>query len=207
MILDEHQRDILSELINVGIGRGAASLNEMLNSHISLSVPTIDVIHAGSPEMKKLLGYYARQSSVGMSFSGGFTGNSLLTFSPESAKVLVSSLLDTDTTEDDMDSLQASALVEVGNIVINSVLGSLSNGLGVHLCYTVPVYEECALSDVLPRVQGDNMQLVILAKTIFKSQSLAISGEIFIFLELSSLYEFLELINHSLARFSEGAIL
>lgn len=215
MNLSEEQRDLLTELINIGVGRGASSLNQMLGTHISLSVPTIQVLDTTSSEMQTLLNAYSKQSSVHMSFSGGFLGSSLLTFSPESAMILVNSILEAelgdsladDDMEDEIDSLQASALVEVGNIVINGVLGSLSNGLGVHLQYTVPSYEEASLESFLRQSNEENIQLLILAKTLFKSQSLDLTGEIFLLLELSSLHEFVSLLDRQTeALLSESSV-
>lgn len=200
MRLQPEQLDVLTELINIGIGRGAASLNTMLGSHIALSVPTIQTLDASTREMQAFLRLYSNQAAVSMSFSGGFTGNSLLTFSPESALILVNSLLETESTEEagsELDALRASALVEVGNIVMNGVMGSLSNGLGVHLQYTVPVFEHCSLESKLPAPSRDQVQLVILAKTLFRSDSLSITGEIFILVELSSIGQFVSLLNHS----------
>lgn len=211
MNLTEEQNDLLTELINIGVGRGAAALNTMLGTHISLSVPTIQLLDLSKPETRKFLNDYKRQSAITMSFSGGFNGNSLLTFSPESAIILVNSILEVELgeageDEEELDSLRASALVEVGNVVINGVLGSVSNGLGVHLNYSVPTYEESSLNSLIPQSSDENIQLLILAKTLFKSSSLDLTGEIFLLLELSSIKEFIRLLQHSISDHPEGLV-
>ena len=43
MILTAEQQDILTELINIGVGRASGMLNEMLQSHVDLQSP----LHSG----------------------------------------------------------------------------------------------------------------------------------------------------------------
>jgi chemotaxis protein CheY-P-specific phosphatase CheC len=40
------QLDALRELINIGIGRAAGVLNEMLSAHIQLYVPDVEILSA-----------------------------------------------------------------------------------------------------------------------------------------------------------------
>jgi len=44
--------------------------------------------------------------------------------------------------EEGLDSIRSGTLCEVGNILINAVLGTISNELRLNLEYTVPVYQE-----------------------------------------------------------------
>ena len=40
-VLDDFFVDVVAEVLNVGMGRAAASLSEMISEEISLSVPTV----------------------------------------------------------------------------------------------------------------------------------------------------------------------
>lgn len=204
MILPEDHKDFLSELINIGVGRGAQALNLMLDNHISLAVPRIEVLDTGASKVKELYESCQRQAAVSMEFSGGFMGSSLLAFDPESAVILVDAILGndelTEELNDEIDALRASTLVEVGNIVINGVLGSISNGLGVHVDYTVPVYDEVALASLFKESSSQNaqVQIIILANTIFKSESLDLTGELILLFELSTIRDFVLLLESKL---------
>ncbi|MFP5259477.1 MAG: chemotaxis protein CheC, partial [Acidobacteriota bacterium] len=44
MSLSSLQLDILQELINIGVGRAAGMLNQMVNTHIQLQVPVLRVL-------------------------------------------------------------------------------------------------------------------------------------------------------------------
>ena len=41
MILTDEQQDILTELVNIGVGRAAASLSELVGKRIDLNVPKL----------------------------------------------------------------------------------------------------------------------------------------------------------------------
>ena len=68
------QLDILQELINIGVGRAAGMLNQMVNTHIQLQVPVLRVL-----SQSELTALYATRpstvfSAVQLSFSGEFPG-------------------------------------------------------------------------------------------------------------------------------------
>ncbi|MHC1712556.1 MAG: chemotaxis protein CheC [Solidesulfovibrio sp.] len=76
------QLDILQELINIGVGRAAGMLNQLVNTHIQLQVPVLRVLTPA-----QLADMYASRSSsvfsaVQLSFAGEFTGISALIFPP-----------------------------------------------------------------------------------------------------------------------------
>jgi chemotaxis protein CheC len=43
MLLDELERDALTEIVNIGVRRAAANLRKMVEQQVLLSVPPIDV--------------------------------------------------------------------------------------------------------------------------------------------------------------------
>ena len=42
--LTELQRDTITELLNIGMGRAAAALNDMVGEEVALSVPSVEVL-------------------------------------------------------------------------------------------------------------------------------------------------------------------
>ena len=79
--LSELERDALTELVNIGVSRAAASLRKMVGEQVLLSVPSVEVVsHATAltligerEELDDLVG-------VRQEFSGAFSGRALLIF-------------------------------------------------------------------------------------------------------------------------------
>jgi chemotaxis protein CheC len=179
--------DVLQELINIGIGKAAGMLNEMLDTHIILRVPVIRIL--SQQDLERELGEISRNtlSAVRMGFKGSFSGNALLLFPPDSANNLVSVLTGEESIEDDMDSIRMGTLTEIGNILINCVMGSISNVIGKQLSYSLPSYFEDSLLNMLQQSDDDARNAsIILARTHFIIEKHSINGDIILFFEVGS---------------------
>ena len=179
--------DVLQELINIGVGRAAGMLNEMLETHVILQVPIIKILSLQNIEQE--LGEISRNtlSAVRMGFRGSFSGNALLLFPPDSANNLVSVLTGEDSIEDDFDSLRMGTLTEIGNIIINCVMGSVSNVIGKQLSYSIPSYFEDTLLNMLQQNKEDTQSAtIILARTHFIVEKHCINGDLILFFEVGS---------------------
>ena len=139
--------------------------------------------------MSEELGEISRNtlSAVRMGFRGSFSGNALLLFPHDSANNLVSVLTGEDSIEDDMDSIRMGTLTEIGNILINCVMGSISNVIGKQLSYSLPSYFEDSLLNMLQQSDDDACNAsIILARTHFIIEKHSINGDIILFFEVGS---------------------
>jgi chemotaxis protein CheC len=162
-------------------------LNEMLDTHVILQVPIIRVFSQQNLELE--LGEISRNtlSAVRMGFKGSFSGNALLLFPPDSANNLVSVLTGEDSVDNDMDSIRMGTLTEIGNILINCVMGSISNIVGKQLNYSVPSYFEDSLLNMLTRCDENERDVtIILARMHFIIEKHFINGDIMLFFEVGS---------------------
>ncbi|MFO0949324.1 MAG: chemotaxis protein CheC [Planctomycetota bacterium] len=177
-IRDDHL-DVIKEMINVGVGRAASALNQMVDSRIHLRVPEVRVL--STEEFLAELALLGRQriSAVRMRFSGSFAGSAALLFPPASAANLVATLAGDGADSSDLDSIRAGTLAEVGNILINSVMGSMSNFLDERLTFSLPVYLEDNL-EVICRSGGEESArpTILLARTHFIIEQLQVEGDI-----------------------------
>lgn len=105
--LSELQKDALKEVINIGVGKGADSLNQLLNTHIKLEIPNLKIIPAD--KLSEELGYMGKGqlSTVNLKFSGDLEGSSLLIFPEVSAASLVTALMGDQFDSSEMDSLKS----------------------------------------------------------------------------------------------------
>jgi len=182
--LTNDQTDALTELINIGIGHAAASLNSMVGHHIQLHVPRVYLAHR-TMMMQQFHTDFCDTSSVLMKFSGVFGGSTALIFPKESAEILVACLTGETKDSSVMDELKSGALTEVGNILINGVMGSISNMLQTTLQYSVPDYIEGSL-DRLIDIGEEAGSSILVAETIFNVHDLHVKGSIVLFFHVSS---------------------
>lgn len=192
--------DVLKELMNIGVGRGAHVLNTMLQSHIRLQVPFIKVV---SPEQLKdelEIHNEVHLAAVNLGFNGNLSGNAQLLFNSECASKLVAVLTGDESDDMDLDSIRAGTLCEIGNIVINAVMGTISNQLQMHLDYAVPSYIEGGIGPFLPKSKKDERTIILLARTKFDVEALEIEGDMLIFLELGAFDKLLKSVQEFIER-------
>jgi len=180
------QLDALKEIVNTGVGKAASSLNDMLDSHIELEVPSISVLptdasgRAGTGLDSRLLAW------VQLDFLGAISGTAALVFPPASAVKLVAALTGMEPDTPGLDGVMAGTLNEVGNIIVNSVIGTLGNILNKPFDFSIPNYLEGELSDLLKLGQGRGEMTVLLVQTHFLIRDLQVEGNIFLIFELGS---------------------
>ena len=187
--------DILKEMINVGVGGGAGVLNTMLGSHVRLRVPCLKVLSPEELEAELSKSGEERLSCVNLPFKGNVSGVAELVFPAESASKFVTALTSKETDIIDMDSISAGTLAEVGNIVLNAVMGTISNLLGFKLRYSVPSYTEGDYNSLLPVHPSMPDTTVVVVQTRFAVEKFEVEGSIIVFFEVGSfdkLFEALE---------------
>jgi len=135
--LNADQEDAIREIFNIGIGRAAAALSELLCTRIEMAVPrvTLRMITALEPQVSSPDG---PEVAVIQDFRGDISGRSALSLPPASALRLAQLLGDVAEPVDELDLEMSGILTEVGNIMLNCVLGAIANMIGTHLVYTIP---------------------------------------------------------------------
>jgi chemotaxis protein CheC len=182
------QLDLLTELINIGIGRAAGIINQMIHSHVQLHVPELRLLS------DETLAEYCQPiagdvlSCIRLPFEGSLSGLTFLIFPPASASSLISITLGLDNVPFDEDSLRIGTLEEIGNIVLNGVMGSIGNFLGNGLRYSFPSYTEDTYANLLRRGVGESARVFLLARTQFVIADHLIEGEILIIFRLNSFH-------------------
>jgi len=196
--------DALTEIINIGVGRAANSLNDIIGTHIQLKVPRIELFPL--EKLNELLGRlgHANVTTVMQSFKGEFTGSAALLFPPESTRRLISSL-----TGEPVKNVAAiadegrSTLMEIGNIVSNSILGTMGNILECSMDFSLPQFRTIKNPVDLLAGSGLNEQgagFIILAEANFYIKALEVTGYIFIFFKIDSFEILTRMINRAVSR-------
>ncbi len=178
MQITPEQKDAIQELLNIGVGRAAGSLNQMLEKPIRLHIPHLQIgkMEELSEEVQNMKS--TTLSSVQLPFKGTFSGSSCLLFPTESAKSLVIALTGETDDPDTMDSLREATLTEIGNIVLNGVMGSLANVLQHRIMYSVPFYEETSIQSLVQPNPSESCEMLLWAHTQFTIEEYNLTGDI-----------------------------
>lgn len=186
MQLTNEQIDALKELVNIGVGRAASMLNEMVDSRIILEIPYIKILSAADLQQELVQKFdHDCFAAVRQSFTGSFSGVAELVFPTQSASKLVSVLTGENLGSPDLDAVKIGTLSEIGNIVINSVMGSISNVLKQHMNYALPIYLEDTVENLLTSNNISN-STILLAQASFIIEQLEIMGDIVLIFEVNS---------------------
>ncbi|OUL21431.1 chemotaxis protein CheC [Nostoc sp. RF31YmG] len=192
------QLDALQELINIGVGRAASLLNEMVDSHIHLEIPFVKVLTSVDAYQELATRFHDDcLAAVRLGFTGSFYGTAGLIFPTESASTLVAVLTGEEPGSTDLDAVKIGTLSEIGNIVINGVMGSISNVLRQHLNYTLPVYLEDKIENLLTSANVSKSQ-ILLAQARFTIEQLELIGDIILIFELGTFDALIKVINEEL---------
>lgn len=197
--LTEFQTDALCECINIGVGQAAAVLSELVGDTIELDIPAIKTVQLSSVRDYLDNHYDKWHSCVLLEFMSEFSGDAVLIFSEESAKGwagLVSCNQfggDLELTTD----MQNDFLLEIGNILINGCIGSLSNLMEIECDFSIPkMYNRInseLFDDMLDRDQSRHFGMII--STTLKAEGKSVSTDLFLTLKENSLPFFLESID------------
>ncbi|MCH7688339.1 MAG: chemotaxis protein CheX, partial [Planctomycetes bacterium] len=182
MTFHDDELDALAEIINIGAGRAAASLSEMTGSRIELSIPGLYTCESsGFSEIAGKLDS-TLDTTLQQGFAGDVSGQAILAF-PEKDAAELERIVGGIMTEDaEMDMDVECVLEEIGNIVLNAVLGSISNILEGSLTYTLPkLCTKTAVTKAIFMCKNDaeiRDSLVLIADTNFDIASRNVSGSL-----------------------------
>jgi chemotaxis protein CheC len=189
------QLDALREMVNIGVGHAAGVLNAMLNSRVRLHVPIVELMSYEDLQSKIESMGHANLSSVRLGFKGPFSGNASLVIPAEGAIKLVSILTGVDADSSDMIDMRVGTLTEVGNIVLNGVMGAIGNELKLHVFYSLPIFLENPFEVLLSSGQTQIDAYVVWVQTSFNIENESIVGDIILVFEVGSLDLLLEAVN------------
>lgn len=201
--LNEIERDALTEIVNVGVGRAAHRLADMVGDAVQLSVPRVELltrdIAAGLLDQQGSTGLV----SVGQDFEGAFSGQALLLFPETNSLELVRAVVGDGMALDEIIDLEQGALAEIGNIILNGCLVCIANMLRLDLTMSLPRVMRGSGRHIL--AVGDGEAEPALFLTIeFGIASRNINGYITLLMDLPSLTVLRGLINDFIKAIAEG---
>lgn len=202
MEISEEVLDGIRELVTIGVGHSAGMLNDLTNAHVTLTVPEVHIYEITPETMLTVsnLGMISDDTSqILLSFTGECSGSLSLIIPHKSAINLVILLTGEDSSPDEMDALRVETLLEVGNIIISSVMSSFSILLSSRLLFKFPSYY-IGKGLIEGQMSKTKPEIAILAKTQFEVQKKTIEGNILFLLTSSSFERYRNSIIHVMER-------
>jgi chemotaxis protein CheC len=193
MLSQQKTIEALTKLVNSGVTSGVEVLNVMLASDIRPDMPSLRVIEPytlldGEQMLADESGGFA---VIEMGFHGSLKGNSGLVFQSDNAWKFIEKVAGDDAGAGEFDFVSKGVLTEIGNIVLNRVMGAISNALAINLDYVVPNFFEGNLDRLWNR-SPDKAGLV--AATRFTVDDFATEGNIVVFFDEVSFSTLMSLI-------------
>jgi chemotaxis protein CheC len=195
------ERDALTELVNIGVGRAATSLCKMVGKRILLSVPAVEVVTCTAAVT--LLGEREADLLVAIrqDFDGPFSGRAMLILPQSNSLALLRAVTGNEMSDEQIAEIEQEALAETGNVILNSCLGSMANMLQRTLSMSLPQVvhgDGRRLFEVVECDEDDSLVLFLYIN--FAVQERDIRGYIAMLMDLPALVMLKQLIADFIAR-------
>ena len=195
--MSEVQRDALTEMINIGFGRAAASLSKLTGHRVELDAPEVAIYPVS--ELGRALGgiIQGEIATVHQVFSGPVGGDALLVLDSEGAALLKELLTGESALPIAIDASAQEVVTEVGNILLNACLGMFGNLLQVQVSFSVPRLSLENLRSVLDSVtvQKEGLRYGMVVHAAFRIRHGEVSGYLVIVLSVASLDRLLQAVD------------
>jgi chemotaxis protein CheC len=168
------QIDALSEICHIGMGNAATALSQLMGKSIHLEVPRAHFLEA-----TKLSSIFPSASKtqilLQLQIVGGARGNILIVFPHDNAEILLENLLGKKCSMAmPLPELEASALMEVGNILASAYLNALGSMLKMPLLPSVPHLTCAYAAETVTNIfkeSSNGLEQLFLVETIFSINS------------------------------------
>ena len=195
-------REAFVEIINIGLGKAAAGLSDITERPVIISAPSLEIFDPGTLAQVKELEPIT-SIRINQVFSGEkISGHGLLVFSKSGAMRLAVMLMGEPREQDAFGPIEQMALLETGNIMIGSVVGTLANMLQTHLHYDLPVLQMKGINGVIDLVSdiiAPDKSFIILVRATLSIGEEDISGYFILLFEENSFNALSSLIERQLA--------
>lgn len=189
--MDSVHFDVLKELGNIGAGNATTALAKLINAKIDMKVPKVELL--GFSDIAKVMGSEETvMVGILLMLEGDVNGMMMFLLEVESARNLVGKLMGIETGSDDegkeFDSIQLSALNEIGNIITGAYLSALSDLTRLKIISSVPSLQIDMAAAILsiPAIEFSKIgDKVLLIETRFDDET-AIDGYFILIPELES---------------------
>ncbi|MDM5176842.1 chemotaxis protein CheC [Massilia sp. DJPM01] len=198
--LSELQHDALVEIFNIGVGHAAKSMSEIVNEEVTMSVPSISFLNRA--EAAEMLGNKdsARVCGVSQHYEGAFKTEAILMFPEDKSLDIVRLMVGESVPLKELTEMEQEALSEIGNIILNSCVGTLANIFAQELSGSLPEYHVGTSEEILSATGGLGDTVVLMLHIDFILEKHQIHGYVAFILDLTALQDLQDQVDRYLAK-------
>ncbi|MBV4438115.1 chemotaxis protein CheC [Clostridium tyrobutyricum] len=195
--------DILKELFNISVEKAASMLSEITNKRIFLDVPNVEILNLENKNLRledyfpMIINGTLMISSI--AFEKKLTGKANLIFPAKKMKKFVDICYgqyeDNNIYGEDFTNVDFDIIKEIGNIILNSIIGEVGNHLDIKLDYTLHEVKVFNTIDFRRDIKYKQYKNVLILYITFVIDEIEIEGAVIIDLTLQSLKELMKKID------------
>ncbi|MFD2244691.1 chemotaxis protein CheC [Pontibacter ruber] len=195
--VSELERDIIKEILNIGLARAADSFAAIAKDKVLLKVPDIQLI-----EVKELLQLVSKYESthviIQSDIKGDFNGATLMLFSDDHIARLSEVCLNMlDVQKGELSVMQESLLLEISNIITGALVTQLANILKANIYGSPPRAPKSHIADSLKDILVQHplfQPLVFTVITQFTHNFKKVELPLLLFFDTNTLLKILDII-------------
>jgi len=187
-LLTDLHLDALTEVFNVGAGRAASSLSEIVGDVVKLSVPSVEIKR--SSDVNSIIDAPAsdRFGAVSQNFSGAFDADALLLFTEEHALEIVRDMMGSQMSVEELAEFEQEAMCELGNIILNACISSMADMLHIALDSSLPSYRIATANEIFEGICAkDDLPYVLILHIDLNIEKRQSAGHLIFLLNMKSL--------------------
>lgn len=187
--LSELQHDALVEIFNIGVGHAARSMSEIVNEEVTMSVPSISFLNR--TDAAAMLGNKEGERVCGISqhYEGAFSTEAILMFPEDKSLDIVRLMVGESVPLKELTEMEQEAMSEIGNIILNSCIGTLANIFSQELSGSLPVYHVGTSEEILSATGAQAENIVLMLHIDFILETHQIHGYVAFILDLSAMQD------------------
>ncbi len=192
-VLSEFYVDAVAEVLNIGMGSAAASLSEMINEEVKLSVPSVEFVSRLTAAKHISEKAKTDVSGVHQQFQGVFGGDAMLLFPEEQSLQLVRAVLQQDDMSlEELTEMEQEAMAEIGNVILNACLCSMADMFGKEMRGEIPEFVHGSLDQVFSNENNSTQTeaIVLLLNMDFSVDKKNIQGYVTFLMDVAEVRQF-----------------
>ena len=191
------ERDIIREILNIGLARAADSFAIIAQERVLLEVPNIDLLMSDDI-LRKVREYQARHVPIQSDIRGDFNGTTLMFFSGQHIQRLSRVCLRMQNADESLllNELQESLLLEISNIITGALVTQLANILKANIYGAPPSVPRGDIADSMQNLLPEQMlqPLIFSVITQFSDKDNTVELPLMLFFDRVTFQKILEII-------------
>ncbi|CAN5786651.1 hypothetical protein BH24BAC1_BH24BAC1_25610 [soil metagenome] len=193
----ELEKDIIKELLNIGLARAADSFATVARDQVLLKVPDLQLIQL-QELVQMVQKYQGTHTLIQSDIKGELNGTTLMLFSADHLSKLTEVCLSENFRYDGfLTEMQQSLLLELSNIITGALVTQLANILKTNLYGSPPVAPQGSMADSIRNILVDHplfQPLIFTVITEFTNKSKQLEMPLLLFFDTETYFKILQII-------------